>query len=560
MTLARPASPLEQTVFWFLCAAGLIVLMHALVPFNEFIHRGDDAYYYFKIAYNYPETGTWSFDSIHSTNGVQPLWAVILTAVAQVMAWVGLREPDLFARCAVGLTALFHVISCVLLFRLLARQVSLAVGAAAAAALLLPSGIVWQHVWGMENSLYAFLLVATLYQYLFGFRGRESVGRAAVLGLLLGLTVLARLNAGLLVICSVAALVLADQPRSARERMRLAVVAATASACCVVPYLLLNYATTGHPLPVSGAIKGVLTTHYLQDNGFESRFSLAYAQSVIERSAPALQWFFNSRIADGSAILGARALFPEEYPKSMGLLVLVSLLPFGFGPPKAWLAALGSAFARLRPLWFVLVYAALNLTVSVFLYPHQVGYAITRWWLVETEIVVVVVVCTVVGTALSCLGSRLVVPDVRHRLVMMLLLLLVLAHGQRFARVYWDGEYRAQDWNPSWNDEPIRAARWLAKEAPHDAVVGAWNAGVLGYHAKQRVTNLDGLINNFELLPYLRDRKLGAYITKNSITYLSDMESIFTRYKIHEQLKLREVYRHPNRFMKQDYVIYKVEP
>jgi len=75
----------------------------AKYPLDEFIHRTDDAFYYFKTAFNYPVTGFWSFDTIHSTNGVQPLWAWMMTALAQVMAWLGVleRPRKCAARCAV---------------------------------------------------------------------------------------------------------------------------------------------------------------------------------------------------------------------------------------------------------------------------------------------------------------------------------------------------------------------------------------------------------------------------------------------------------------------------
>lgn len=42
---------------------------------------------------------------VNPTNGVQPLWGWILTALAQVMSWLGLRNADLFARIDVALAA-----------------------------------------------------------------------------------------------------------------------------------------------------------------------------------------------------------------------------------------------------------------------------------------------------------------------------------------------------------------------------------------------------------------------------------------------------------------------
>jgi len=81
----------------------------------------------------------------------------------------------------------------------------------------------------------------------------------------------------------------------------------------------------------------------------------------------------------------------------------------------------------------------------------------------------------------------------------------------------------------------------------------------LGYYSKQPVVNLDGLINNFDLLPYLREKRVSEYVKKEGISYLSDMESIFTSYRIIGNLKLTEVYSSYSTLMRQHYRIYRVD-
>jgi hypothetical protein len=555
---ARPAG--ERTIQWILAVAGVFVLAHAFVPLVEFVHRTDDAFYYFAVAYNHPDVGFWSFDSIHSTNGVQPLWAWLLTAIAEIMAWAGLRDPDLFARVIVALSGLLHIGASLQLFRLLSRQVSVAVGAAAAAAFLLPMGIVWQHVYGMENSLYAFFLVMTLSYYQFGFRGSESRGRAVVLGLLFGVTALSRLNAALLAVCAVGALIVAGGRLTIAQRMKYAAIVAAVSAACVIPYVVSNLVSTGHPLPISGAVKGVRTDQLLESNGFTSRFSPAYARFVLTTYRAPIRTFVSTRIADGTTLLGGRLLLGDRQWTAgfFGFLLLLLVLPLAFGA-KPWLSAILAAFARLRPFWFVLAFALINAAVSAALYPHQIRNAMVKWWLVESEVVLIVLSSTLVGTAAAYIGTRLVPPRLRLRVAAGGLILLVALHGQQLVRFYWDGTFQVRDWNSSWNEESHMAAEWLRGNVPEDAIVGSWNAGVLGYYAAQRVTNLDGLINNFELLPYLRDRNVGAYIAKNNIEYLSDMEPMFTAMGIHDQLQLREVYSHRNSMMGENYKIYRIE-
>src|SRR5690606_1922694 len=141
--------------------------------------RGDDAYYYFQVAAGYPRLGFWSFDGIHPTNGVQPLWAMILTSVAVMLDQVGVTDPHVLARLFVACAAICHFGSCLLLFHLLARTVSTPTALIAAGAFLFPMGIVWSRLWGMENSLYALLLVASLCQMHLVLLRRPTIGSAA---------------------------------------------------------------------------------------------------------------------------------------------------------------------------------------------------------------------------------------------------------------------------------------------------------------------------------------------------------------------------------------------
>jgi hypothetical protein len=127
------------------------------------------------------------------------------------------------------------------------------------------------------------------------------------------------------------------------------------------------------------------------------------------------------------------------------------------------------------------------------------------------------------------------------------------------ARSYWRDELVYRDWNLSWNDESYRAARWMAQNLPADAVVGSWNAGVLGYYSMQRVVNLDGLVNDYALLPYLEQRRIDAYILREGVRYLSDLDPTLEAQQVKRTLRLTEVYHHYSQFMLQYYKVYRVD-
>jgi hypothetical protein len=539
-----------------------MLLAHAFVPMEHFVRRSDDAYYYFKVAANYPVTGSWTFDTIHRTNGVQPLWALILSAMAQVMSWVGLTEPDLLARSFVALTAVLHFLSGLLLFHLLARTVSVGTGLAAAGGLLYPVAIVWSRVWGMENSLYALLLTATAAFFQLRFLEAPGPRRAIALGALLGLTALARLNAGLLAACLLLYLLTRRQIGPMAARLRAAVIAGVVASAIVVPYFAYNYAQTHHVMPISSEVKRVQTQAFLKRWGVEGPASPRFAAAVARRFGWDLQWFAVSRAADGLWIRGGRTVYDEMYRIRVlaAALAALVLVPFVFRQPRDWLSFLATRFRRLAMFTYVLVFAALDMALSIALFPNQLSYAAIRWWFAASEIVIVVLVATLAAASISYVARRAIAPA-RHRpLAAAALAVLVAAHAVAFVRLYWLAPPRDKDWNLSWNIESLLAAQWMAANLPQGALVGSWNAGVLGYYAPQRVVNLDGLINDFGLLPYLRDGQVSRYIERERIEYLSDMDSILDVYKVRGQLELTEVYSHHSELMHLNYRIYRVGP
>ena len=110
----------------------------------------------------------------------------------------------------------------------------------------------------------------------------------------------------------------------------------------------------------------------------------------------------------------------------------------------------------------------------------------------------------------------------------------------------------------SWNDAAYNAALWLNQNIPESAIVGSWNAGVIGYYSKQPVINLDGLINNFELLPYIAENRIDQYILNKKIDYIADIKPTLDLHLADKSLSVTEVYRAHNSFMGQPYIIYKV--
>jgi hypothetical protein len=135
---------------------------------------------------------------------------------------------------------------------------------------------------------------------------------------------------------------------------------------------------------------------------------------------------------------------------------------------------------------------------------------------------------------------------------------MVLAHATMAFLFFFDGARQTRAWNQSWNDQSYRAAQWINANLPAGTVVGSWNAGILGYYSERPVVNLDGLINSFDLLPFLRERRIAEYIRREGIQYLSDLEGKLQQVGIAADLPLTEVYRRYTSWG-ESYRIYQIE-
>jgi len=160
-------------------------------------------------------------------------------------------------------------------------------------------------------------------------------------------------------------------------------------------------------------------------------------------------------------------------------------------------------------------------------------------------------------------GEKTAMLEYSHRAVAFVvsaLVLLVAGSAVQTARFYWDGSVQSRDWHRSFNDEMYDAAKWLESNVPEDAVVGSWNSGILGFYARQPVVNLDGILNDYEILPYLERREIAKYIEREDIRYLSEAEPLLCRIapEVLSELELKKIYSSPLPLFRTKYVIYEV--
>jgi hypothetical protein len=436
----------------------------------------DDAFYYFGIARNIAEGNGSSFDGINTTNGYHPLWMLVVTAVFLV----GFDEvAAIRAILVIGLA--LWVGSLLVLGDLLARAVDRwpafagrdDEGPASRRGNVLLA-VVWFaiganpyvlkiFVSGMETGLAAAVGVVLL---ALSVRTKgDPFERPVALAVLVGLLFLSRTDTVFLVaaLCCWSAL--------GRRRIDRRIIAVgLAFTAVVAAYLASNLALVGHPMQISGTWKRVDP-----DLG-------EWVKVVLLVVAAGLVLLSGQR--------ARRARLATRFPR----------LRAWFGATAWWPAG---ALVLLAYEW--------GFTTEIYLW----HYAPQVLWLAVT-VPYAVADLYEGGTVERPAGHR--AATTRSRQIAVITSAPFVVGGLLQLGAFTHPEIRSMQLGDR------AAGEWIAANLPPDAVVGSFDAGVIGYFAQRPVVNLDGLVNSFE---WYEARQKGTeataeFLRRSGVTHIAN--------------------------------------
>jgi hypothetical protein len=229
-----------------LLAASLILFaLPAQISPSNFLQ--DDAYFYLQVANNVIKGYGSTFHRITPTNGYHPLW--MLNSILGLL--IAGNDKILGLNIIFGIQTMLFL-GTAIYFRKIARLISdefWMVGVCILAAYFFSMGI-----YASEAHLNAFMLVLSLYYFLRTFDD-DTPSNWIKAGFFSGLSVLARLD-NVFITGSLFSLgLLSHQDRGVERVLKRSVILGSTFACTVAPYLIYNYVSYGHIVPISGAIK-----------------------------------------------------------------------------------------------------------------------------------------------------------------------------------------------------------------------------------------------------------------------------------------------------------------
>jgi hypothetical protein len=454
----------------------------------------DDAYYYFTIARNLARGLGPTFDGLSPTNGFHPLWQILLVPLFRLFA------SDLWTpvRAALTLSSLFDLLSALLVYRCLVRLATPRRALVGVALWLFSPFTFLLALRGMEASV-STLLVLVVFGLLCPRAGEPlspRPGRAVAIGLALGACGLARTDN---LPAVGAALLVASwwgpgRSWATRARLRWLSLCTAVVALVTAPWFLWNLRRFGSVLQVSGKVKFLARDHFYG--------SLPWGWDSVPQAVSTVVPMTLSPLLSPLRFVGGREfgspLPPVPVAVAMAFL-LVGLLRARRGKlfgelgraPVFLLGYLGAHVLLFGFLWrtYASWYALPSFAALTILAAHSAPWPPPRaWWR-----------CGRCGCGVSLIGLQI---------ALWIFALTWIPHGAR---------------GPERRFEPL--FRRVVEELPPGVVLGAFDAGALGYvggaYGGFVVTNLDCLVNNaaFEALQHDRYRQ---YVLENVDYLLQD--------------------------------------
>jgi hypothetical protein len=474
---------------------------------NGFLY--DDGFYAFKIAENIAHGKGATFDGIHPTTGFQPLYVLLLVPVF-ALSGDNLAVP---VYAALTMMALFTCLTAYVLYRICRRYVGWRASIAAALIWSFSPIVTKQTANGLETALASFMIAVSVFYYLDRVRPLEDpgAGRLMKLGVLLGLTVLSRIDGMILILAMLLDyLVLLRARRAHAKRVASLLPVALGVFALYGPWLLFNMAVCGSPLQDSGSATRFLSLAYAGYFGYgagdmgargpDSSFIWAHLVHAIAtlKVVPPLHLIFRLLDKTGT-MLGSFGGFHA----AGNVIGFIALGVFGI-TTFTWSR---SREKRGRgELHFLILFAAALLA-------SYAAYVFGMFFFLRYFYPVYMIACIYFALILHDAHAWYARRSIALRRVFALGAAVYVA---LFGFFSYSKAFRSQPVYPFYD-----IARWVRKNTGTDEKIGVFQCGMIGYLSGRRVINLDGKVNR-DALKAMKSGTLDEYLRAEGIDVVID--------------------------------------
>ena len=433
----------------------------------------DDSLYVVSIARNIALGNGVTYNGVDMTNGFQPLWGILLVPVFLIT-----KSISLAINLVLSAASIIDTLSVVMLFLLARKLFNEKIGLMSAAFYGLNPFIMFQTLCGIEVVLFIFLALTTLYYY-HSLKAKVKKTNMIILGILLGLTLLARLD-GIFLALAIFIQMLWDRRKNLAQGFKEIAMVALFAGIMMAPWFLWNYASFGTIVQSSAIAKynmghGIFPFADLKQPQTLSETASMIGENVV-RTIGATVHQLGIVDFDISMITVALSLF-------LATTVIVSI-------------------KNVRKLRIYFMFSSMLVLFYVFyLWGVQIRYLTP----------VIPLFFMLISNGFYNLSMRIKKSDVLLAAFFVLLMVVLFSNGLR----QWDQGYY------SWQGEIYKDALWLRENTEPSDSIGVFSAGIPIYFSERRVVNLDGVVN-FKAIEALENRDVIGYLKSENITLWYD--------------------------------------
>lgn len=455
-----------------------------LQPVETILSRfgSDDLFYFTEVAKNVALGHGLTFDGIHPTTGVQPLWTLILLPFAKAF-----QNPETALKTILALASFISLITAFFFPLILNRalpKIGYKIGVIAGCVWMLHPKIMQVSFEGTEAALAALAWLSSIGAWLH----TQKTQKYYLLGVVLGLGILARIDHLIL------ALTLFIFPLSGLSKtIKKGLQMLPGIAILFGGWLFACWRTTGSISMDSGKVKRL---HFLRSSGLEdgvSFFDSEFIFNLFKRSLHSVKVLLQ---ADASVSITVVTL----------ILFMLGTITFRTTIRgqnlKTILPTTTKTMARLYPV--LLASALVFLAYSIYL-PNM-----RSWYLIPLFVSATILLATI-GYDLFLTEQGSSKPRLIPKTVAVLLILAAV-HTEAINK-------------PRKGVDPVffDAINYVNKNVDAGTSIGAFNAGMVGAWLTPNYTviNLDGVVNH-SAGNAISSRSLSTYIKEQGIEYLLD--------------------------------------
>lgn len=483
----------------------------------------DDSFYYMTLGRNLADGKGAMVDDQHLTTGFQPLWGA-MSIIPALLTQDPITTVHLFQWMGVVVSALACVMVYFLTLRILGKgDFVIYIIALINAALWHwnPHHVVYS-VNGMETTLSTFATLMMLTAFVTVYR---TPSRKWVLwfGASMGLAFLARVDASMLILWLVLAIILFPPIR--KERIRTVIMAGAMSALVISPWAIFTLTQGKFILPESGSAVRAHTLYTGQPNELPPPLTLSSALN----GDPAFATYYGQKMSQF-----IKELTRQTYAFAMGIqnpdsiflnnmnlrVVNINITHSTAFVIIGFLFVGGVAlFSKSRMSIGLWIMSALWILTAIILY----SFVVISWWFYERYTLPIAEVVSILLISILSIGILRIFHHKWLKLIGLAILLVIFSLISFISLTRFGQEYQ---WvSDSSMIEPragfYEAAVWLNENVPDDARIGAFQSGVIVYYTDATVINLDGKVNA-DAHHAMTDGQMWNYICDQNLDYVVD--------------------------------------